>query len=119
MINRVSLIMCRSFKIFRGIAFFAFLFQIKLAFAAAVYVSGVPTAWQIESYGEKGVTLWFTPSKCANGHIALPSTATTVDHNRLYATIMAAKMAQAKVFIFYDDSTTNCTIVSYGLAPSN
>ena len=111
--------MYKGFKLFCGIALFAFLFHLKMAFAASVSISGVPTAWQVESYGEKAVVLWFTPSKCPNGQITLPSTATTAEHNRLYATIMAAKMAQAKVFIFYDDSTANCTIVSYGFAPGS
>ena len=111
--------MCKGFKLFRGIVFLVFLFHFKMAFAASVFISGVPTAWRVESYSEKNVVVWGTPSKCSSGMVTLPSTATTAEYNRLYATIMAAKMAQSNVFFYYDDSTPNCTIISFGLTPAN
>jgi hypothetical protein len=76
-------------------------------------VSGVPTAWRLQSYGTYAVTLYYTGSTCANGVLSLPSTATDRDNTRLYATIMAAKISGARVFAYYDPAT--CLITSFGL----
>ena len=71
--------------------------------------------WRLESYSEKSVVLWFTPSKCTDGKITLPSTTSTVEYNRFYATMMAAKIAKAPVYIYYDDAVDGCPVISYGL----
>ena len=111
--------MYRWVKAFCSIALAALFLQSQVAFAASAGFVGVPTMWRLESYGEKNVVLWFTPSKCANGKITLPSTATTVEHNRFYATIMAAKISNAPIFVFYDDAIDGCPIISYGLREGN
>ncbi|SHG75281.1 hypothetical protein [Massilia sp. CF038] len=78
--------------------------------------TAVPSSWKLESYSERGVALWFTPSTCNMGSVGLPATATVTDHNRLYATVMAAKISGSKMFIYYDVVGVNCVIVSYGMA---
>ncbi len=88
---------------------------INIATAADGGFSVVPTAWRLESYGANGVVLWFTPSRCGNGQILMPGTATLAEHNRLYATVLSAKATGGKVFINYNDDTGNCIIVSYGI----
>jgi len=75
---------------------------------------GVPTDWKLESYGTNGVVVWFAGTPCSNGQLNLPPTATVTDHNRFYATVMAAKLASAKMFVYYDDAK-NCAIISYGM----
>ena len=84
------------------------------AFAETRGIEAVPTGWRLESYGEKGVALWHTPSVCANGALGLWAGATLADHNRLYATVLAAKLAGVKMFIYYKDEAAGCTIISYG-----
>lgn len=76
--------------------------------------SGVPTGWKLESYSQNNVVLWGTPATCLNGLIRLPSSATVVDHNRLYATVMAAKVANTAMFILYEQSNDGCIITSFG-----
>lgn len=90
------------------------LLHVGPALAETRSVEGVPTGWRLESYGEKTVALWHTPSACTNGFISLPAGASAIEHNRLYATILAAKMAKEKIFIYYNFEAGNCTIISYG-----
>ena len=76
---------------------------------------GVPTGWKLESYGAAYVVLWHTPTPCSNGMLTLNSTSTLTEHNRLYATVMAAKMANAQMFVYYEQKGEACVIVSFGL----
>jgi hypothetical protein len=92
------------------------LFALSTAASAVSVVNAVPTTWKLESYGEKGAVLWFAGSTCVNGQLTLPGTATTTDHNRFYATVMAAKVSASKMFVYYDVVGANCVIVSYGLS---
>lgn len=107
--------MRKSAKAFFGVILAALFFQFPVAFAAQAGFVGVPTMWRLESYSEKSVVLWFTPSKCTDGKITLPSTTSTVEYNRFYATMMAAKIAKAPVYIYYDDAVDGCPVISYGL----
>jgi hypothetical protein len=59
--------------------------------------------------------LWNTGSTCHGGLLTLPEGSELSVHNRLFALITAAKLANAKVFVHYDDATPNCTISSFGL----
>lgn len=77
--------------------------------------SAVPTGWRLESYGANAVVLWYTPSVCATGQIVFSANAPTIEHNRLYATVLAAKASGAKVFVNYNVSGGVCTIVSFGI----
>jgi hypothetical protein len=97
---------------FIGIA--ALAFGLMSNACAAGFV-GVPTGWKLESYGANAVALWNTPSSCGNGALGLPSTATAIDHNRLYATVMAAKLGNAQMFVYYEPKDNACIITSFGL----
>lgn len=77
--------------------------------------SEIPTKWRVESYGANGVVLWHTPSTCNTGQIVLFSNATLADHNRLYATVLAAKASNLSVFIYYTNNSGVCVITSFGL----
>jgi hypothetical protein len=85
------------------------------ASATSIYIVGVPTGWLLESYGATAVTLWQTPSICQNGLLRLPSNASVADNNRLYSTVMAAKLSNARMFIYYDNTAAGCDIISFGL----
>lgn len=83
--------------------------------AAEVYLSAVPTAWRLQNYIPDTVALFLTGSGCGPvGFLYMPSNATKTDRDRLYNTIMAAKLAKKPVFIFYDSTT--CVISSFGLS---
>jgi hypothetical protein len=87
--------------------------------AAAAYtqISDVPTNWRLENYPGGPVQLWFTPSPCTNGGMTLPVGATPADMNRLWALILAAKLSNRKVFVYYDNASVpaSCPIVSFGM----
>src|SRR5438876_165256 len=83
--------------------------------AASVQLSAVPTNWRLENYPGDGVYVWFTPSSCANGMLSLPSTTTSADRNRFWALVLAAKLSQKPIFVFYDGQSPTCTIVSFGM----
>jgi hypothetical protein len=87
-------------------------FACQHAFADQL-VYGVPTAWRLQSYGTNSVALYYTGSSCGTTALTLPSTATERDNTRLYATVMAAKIAGTRVFAYYDPAT--CFISSFGL----
>jgi len=82
--------------------------------AAAVQISAVPTGWRLENYPGDYVAVWFTPSPCASGQLSFPSTTSSADKNRFWALVLAAKLSQKPIFVFYDDQTPNCTIYSFG-----
>lgn len=71
------------------------------------------TNWILENYTAGSVVIWQSGAICTgtdqNLHLNGASTSTI---NRLYATIVLAKIANARIFIRYTDST--CTIDSFG-----
>ena len=85
------------------------------AHAALAFVSVVPSTWRLQTYagatGSGNVVLWFTGSPCTNGSLVM-NNASEQDKNRLWATVMAAKLANRHMFVYYDD--TNCVINSFG-----
>jgi hypothetical protein len=90
------------------------LFACGIAHAAIMEISAVPTDWKVESYGATSVVLWFTSSPCENGLLKLPATATAAENNRLYATVMTAKLTKSPMFVRYEPSQ-ECTIASFGM----
>ena len=84
----------------------------------AAGLSVVPNAWRLQVYVPDGIVIWFTGSTCSNGVLTLPPNASAADANRLYALIMSAKLAGAKVFISYDSTSPNCPITDYALDAS-
>ncbi|MET0357344.1 MAG: hypothetical protein ABW044_11225 [Cellvibrio sp.] len=82
-------------------------------YADVVGIDAVPKDWKLENYIGGTVALWYTGSSCSNGSLQLPASATKEDKDRLWSLILAAKLANKKVSIRYDN--TACTLVSYGL----
>ena len=76
----------------------------------------VPTGWLVQNYVPGSVVLWFTPSNCPSGLLQLPASATASDHARLYSTVMAAKLTNSKMFLYYESSGGSCQISSFGLS---
>jgi hypothetical protein len=97
--------------VFFTIAFFSFNF----VNATTAAFSEIPNAWRVESYAANLVMLWHTPAVCGNGMLSLPATATVVEHNRLYATVLSAKATGAKVFVQYNSDNGVCVITSFGV----
>jgi hypothetical protein len=72
--------------------------------------------WILENYTPGGlVVIWYTGAKCANSsqNIVL-SNPSAGEVNRLWATVAAAKISGAKIFVWYN--TADCNIVSFGFA---
>jgi len=80
-------------------------------------VSGVPSAWILQNYVPNQVWLYYTgaPSPCVNGGLSFPSTAVQADQDRLWAMIIAAKIAAQPVIVYYTVSGSSCFISSYVL----
>lgn len=89
----------------------------KTAYANSVPLNGSVQSWRIENYVSSQVVIWFSGSSCNTGALILPSTATTEDKNRLWATVLAAKLNNHNMFVFYDDSASpnSCVIISFGI----
>ena len=65
----------------------------------------------------RGVTLWFVPgSTCTNGKISFGTNASTADGDRLWSVVTAAKLSGKKVFLIFEDTSPQCTLVSFGLS---
>ena len=83
--------------------------------AAEAMLTAVPTAWRLQQYinsGGTAETVWYTGSPCGSGNLSL-GTATEAEKNRFWALVMAAKLSNHSIFVFYE--TTNCTITSFGM----
>jgi len=101
-------------KILPSVFFAAHFMMCNCASAAEVYISAVPTNWRLQNYIPDTLAIYFSSSSCApNGYLLMPANATKADRDRLYNTIMAAKLAKRPVFILYESTT--CTINSFGL----
>jgi len=75
---------------FAGVLLFTF-----IAHADVIEIDVVPTAWKLENYvGAIGVVVWNTTSNCTTGSLGFPSGASSVDLNRFWATVIAAKVSQ-------------------------
>jgi hypothetical protein len=90
--------------------------MLSAAQAATVSIVAVPTSWRLENYaGNSVVSAWFTGSSCTNGVLTFPSQATAADKNRFWALVLAAKLTQKAIFVFYDDAIGGCQMISYGM----
>ena len=94
---------------------FLLLFVCGAAQADQVTISAIPSAWRLENYPGDNVVVWFPPSTCANGMLSFPSTATIADRNRFFALILAAKLANAQMFVMFDSTVASCPILSFGM----
>ena len=85
------------------------------AYADNVNIEANPSTWKLQNYIGDGVVLWYTGSSCASGQMTFGTGATSDDKNRLWSTVMAAKVSGRKVYVAYDNSTANCYITSFGM----
>lgn len=84
----------------------------SLAHAAVVEVFAVPTHWKLENYTGGSVAVWNTGSPC-NGWLGFSQNASSEDHSRLFAVILAAKAQDRPIFVRYDN--VSCELVSFGM----
>lgn len=75
----------------------------------------VPTAWRLENYIGDGVVAWYTGSTCTNGKLGFGDGASLDDKNRFWSVVMAGKTSGKRVFVYYNEESSNCDIVSFGL----
>lgn len=98
------------------------------ASAALTAVAAVPTNWRTQYYvatttRNASAAVFFTgiTAACGGPHQSLAIGANNAnaaaDTKRFYETITAAKLAKAKVVIYYDD--VSCVIESFGLMEGN
>ena len=80
----------------------------------AIQLEGSPANWRLQNYAPNNITLWFTGSSCANGQLSADNLSSS-DQSRLYATILAAKLSNASVLVFYSQSGASCEISSFGM----
>ena len=85
--------------------------------AANVFLTDVPTSWRLQNYVGDNVATWFTGSAYTNGRLTLDANASMEDKNRYWATLMATKLANKSVVVYYEDSVApdHCLITSYFL----
>lgn len=99
--------------------FVAFIFSLVCTSAVASIriIEAVPSGWKLENYvnSDSGtVVVWYTGSACNGGRATLVGTDVS-QKDRFWAVIMAGMVKSKKVFVYYDDSTSDCNITSFGL----
>jgi hypothetical protein len=82
---------------------------------ADVFVTVNATALRLQNYEPDTVVIWFSGSTCGSGQLVLPASTITAEKSRLWATVMGAKLGNRQVFFYYDNSSGNCVITSFGL----
>jgi len=102
----------------KTIAFSLLMLSFTTASNAAVQViSSVPTSWRLQDYVGSVVTVWYTSSPCTNGNLSFPASSTQAEINRFWALILAAKLSNHGVYVYYDDTSApaTCTVMSFGM----
>ena len=83
----------------------------------------VPKPWRLQTYTSatsEVIVVFFTPSPCVSGKLDFPSTVPS-EKNRFWNTVLAAKLANKKMFVSYfrtDDTAgaaVSCVITSYAV----
>jgi hypothetical protein len=111
--NEIKGVLARSL-----IILFFLIFGIQSSsFATVQLISAVPTSWRLQDYVGSVVTVWFTPSPCTYGNLALPSGSTQAEINRFWALILGAKLSNRAVYVYYDDAAapSSCIVTSFGM----
>jgi hypothetical protein len=88
--------------------------------ATPIGMIGSMNGWRVENYANDQVVIWFASTPCTNGQLTFPSTFTKSDLNRFWATVTAAKVSGAKMFLYYDNANApvSCPVISFGLESS-
>ena len=100
--------------------------RVGIVTCSLVFLSGVASAfpgisestkdWKLENYARDVIAIWHThAATCGSGKLEARNLSKT-DVQRLWATVLAAKLANADMFVFYDDSSPgHCQITSFGM----
>ena len=85
--------------------------------AALQVISAVPTNWRLQNYSGSVAAVYFTGSPCTSGALTFSTGSTQADANRFWSLILAAKLSNHSVFVYYDDSSAPglCQINSFGM----
>jgi hypothetical protein len=94
-----------------------FLTTIFLALSAvpaqADGIVAVPTNWRLQDYGGGAINLYYTGAPCTSGALVLVSSAPEGTKDRLWSTILTAKLSNRPVGIFYHVDASTCIIDSF------
>lgn len=71
----------------------------------------VPTNWRLQVYVGEGPVIWYTPTSC-NGRLEVAHMSPS-EQDKLWALVLAAKLANHRVGIEYYVQGTGCFIRSY------
>lgn len=96
------------------------------ATAAAVLACGAPASaeeilvespanWRLQNYVNNNVVIWFTGAAaqgCTTGQLTFPG-ATSDDLNRLWSTVLAAKLGNRSVGVTYNKNGGSCQMTSF------
>lgn len=83
--------------------------------ALAASFAEVPTNWQVINGMGNVINVYYTKTTCADGRLRLGANATDQDKNRFWSTIMAAKLSNNQVIVYYDPTLPDCQLTDFGL----
>lgn len=93
-----------------------FAFAVALAGASSASAEEImiesPTNWRLQNYVNNNVVIWFTNSGCPSGHLVFPG-ATADDLNRLWSTVLAAKLGGRNIGVSFNKTGDSCQITSF------
>ena len=87
----------------------------SLAQATEVAVTAVPTEWVIENSMGGFINAYNTGTSCPGGRLRLHTDVTEGDKNRFWSTIMAAKLSNKSVTVWYDPNLADCQLMRFRL----
>lgn len=99
-----------SIALFLGL----FIFALVEGKAAQTAITNAPSAWKLENYESGDVVIWFTSSNCGSGKVTMPAAASQGERSRFWATVSAAKLTGKKIFLYYDNQSSICRVISFG-----
>ncbi len=85
------------------------------AVAATKQITTVPSSSKIGKYSGGSMVVFFSTSSCDSECLLFSSSATEQDKNLFWSTMLTAGASKSQVFVRYDDSTSSCNIVSFGV----
>lgn len=71
-----------------------------------------PANWRLQNYVNNNIVIWYTNSGCPSGQLVFPG-ATTDDLNRLWSTVLAAKLANRSIGVSFNKIGDSCQITSF------
>lgn len=78
-------------------------------------IEATPTGWRMQDYTDGGISLYFTGSPCASGHLFLPAGVSADSKQRFWSMITTAKAAKLPVGIYYSVLNGQCEIKNFYL----